>query len=98
VGIPVEKKKALEQIKRYQGIVNNALSNESTVGSRANGIGGNTTVKSVNGGGSVINYATCNGIDDFEIPFEVRSDRVGRGENEQNYKNKQIQKQHVAIV
>lgn len=42
VGIPVEKKKAIEQIKRHQSIVNNAL----------NTVAGGSA--SINGGGSII--------------------------------------------
>ncbi len=42
--------------------------------------GGISTGKSINGGGSVITYTPNNAIDDFEIPFEIRSDRAGNGE------------------
>ena len=61
MSIPLYKKKAIEQIKRHQSIVNNAL---NTVVGPSN---------SINGGGSVI--SNKNYSDDFEIPFEVKNER-----------------------
>ena len=59
--------------------MNNALVTSIKV-DKSGGYNESSVGKLVNGGGSVITYTTANTIDDFDIPFDIKSDKVIKGE------------------